>query len=528
MNIQTDLKVNIELDGIHHVEVIQPIGNDTLRLIWTFSLKGHEEPIYFKEFYTDTQFVIVDWNGWVSAYDVERRERVFETDLGGHTFTQAVFSPDKSKLHVAYARRKDRTPLLATFSLPDFTLTASQELPDKAFTRHLQVRGDGCLLGYYHEECEEEVPTRNQWIHGYYVFDPATSRVERHAMEHAQRDALIEQAPVISATRNLGVMPYWGDVDVQWDDKGEPLFPYKMVVSDLTNFNVLRILTVCRYTQSQLGKPSLSGEEMAKRLMERKPGREYEKALSDFYGDAHWCANDLEESDDGVWLDSRHGRIVNLINDSVPDREYTPLPMKQWRPSPKKWEITPEAAQQLAERDKVVILVDDLTQAEGFLQALDQRIELTEDIAAIGCGGKLAFLVKDKGGLTMEDRDFFHKALPHADASEKIKKVVDNFIKYDEADRLYIDCEETALCYAVYELAKSSPRYIETTLRYLSVIDEGHDVFNTETLIPMLMDVYGSTEHEETIRRGVLGIAVEAGFWEDALRAGRDAERPNP
>src|SRR5690606_3688162 len=55
-----------------------------------------------------------------------------------------------------------------------------------------------------------------------------------------------------------------------------------------------------------------------------------------------------------------------------------------------------EIEQETEERGKVVIVVDDLAMEAGLLQALDQMISLTKDIAAIGCGDQLAFLVKDQ------------------------------------------------------------------------------------------------------------------------------------
>src|SRR5690606_31131741 len=149
-----------------------------------------------------------------------------------------------------------------------------------------------------------------------------------------------------------------------------------------------------------------------------------------------------------------------------------------------------EIEQQIKERGKVVIAVDDLTSEKDFQDALQQMIALTEDIDAIGCGDQLAFLVRDQNGKAMDDSQFFKAASKIEGSAEKIKKIVENFANYPDAARLYINEEETALCYAVYELACFGPAYIPTIFRYLSVIDEDHDVFNTETLIPFLMETY--------------------------------------
>lgn len=559
-DMHTDLhEIIIEQDGINHVKVLKPAVNNSKQLIRSFSLHGDNEPIIFKEFYTASKFVIINWNGWLRAYDLETQERIFETQLGGSVDTRAVFSPDKTMLYVAY--NKDYNPMLAAFPLADLSKATVRELPENVYSGHLQMRRDGRLLMYFNNE--EYTSGEDEWIHGYMVYDPYTSHFERFEMPYAQRDAFEAKAPVIHVDKNIGVMPYWGDLEIEKSEMGGPLFIYKIMVFDLNDFNIQQILPVRAFSASQLACYESECDEMAEIFQERTSESEYDEAFISFCHELYSIV--FDKNDDAVWLCWRGGivRKVGLDGtvspllvttavqgennqefsffhaflkhledgflileegkkykmpladvDLTSDKEYIPVTLSVL--DEKIITSDPATEEQFqAEKGKVVIVVDDLNQAESLLHALDQMAILIEDIPALGYGDKLAFLVKDTAGLTMDDCKFFKNAQPIPGAPEKIKKVVDNFIRYERADRLYIDSEETALCYAVYELASSSPAYIETALRYLSVIDEDHDVFNTETLIPMLMEVYKGTEHEAVIREGIL--KVSNGWWAEGV-----------
>ncbi|MFP4362505.1 MAG: hypothetical protein ACLFR1_01415 [Spirochaetia bacterium] len=99
-------------------------------------------------------------------------------------------------------------------------------------------------------------------------------------------------------------------------------------------------------------------------------------------------------------------------------------------------------------------------------------------------GWKLIFLVKGKKGRKWYDEKFFTEAVKLEAAREKIKKVIENFAAYLDAEGLYIHEEATALCYAAHHLALSDPAYIDTALRYFSVIDFEHDVYCQSELNP--------------------------------------------
>lgn len=553
-------KVNIVIDGINHVEVRQvtAVGEE---VVWAFPLKGDDEPIVLQEFYTPTKFVVVNWNGWVRAFDIDAREMIFNRKMNGSINSKALLSLDKQSLYVINKINSDSK--LSIFSLEDFNELGVYSLPDNTYSSYLQIRQDGALLMYF--EDEERTPEGKKWIHGYNVLYPETLHIDRFEMQYPQSAQFGAKAPVISSSKNIGVMPYWGEVETKKNESGNPVFIYKVMVFDLNTFDVISIIPVRDYPISQLDCYESSCEKMAEVFSSDVSNSDYEETLTTFCEDLNSIVFDKKE--DAFWLCWRGGivRKVSLNNPISPllvtsflpnttgtqepfgfpffhsqliqiedgylvleehnnkymmnlqgvnlnsGDVYISIALTSFAEEGGNIKASPELEQIMEEKGKVVVKVADLTLQESYFDALDQIVSLTEDIDAIGCGEQLAFLIKDNNGTTMDDQQFFKAAISYSGAAEKIKGIIENFVKYPKADRLYITAEETALCYAVYELACSGPEYFPTIFRYLSVIDEDHDVFNTETLIPFLMETYADTEHQNTIESELR--KVSNGWW---------------
>ncbi|MFW5777493.1 MAG: hypothetical protein ACOCZB_09440, partial [Spirochaetota bacterium] len=177
------------------------------------------------------------------------------------------------------------------------------------------------------------------------------------------------------------------------------------------------------------------------------------------------------------------------------------------QPIPQDQRITivtpPGFATQIEEMGKVVVRVSNLSESASILEALDRMVELTQDIDALRDGWKLLFLVRDTKGRKWPDEKFFAEAVRVHGAGERIRRIIDNFVAYPDADQLYIHTEATALCYAVNALALSDDQWIDTALSYLAVMDFEHDVYCRETLIPNLIATYGETASGPRVRIGV-------------------------
>jgi hypothetical protein len=52
-------KVFTETEGVNHVQVFKASGNNYIN-DWNFPLKGDDQPIIFKEFYTGVYFIVME------------------------------------------------------------------------------------------------------------------------------------------------------------------------------------------------------------------------------------------------------------------------------------------------------------------------------------------------------------------------------------------------------------------------------------------------------------------------------------
>lgn len=143
---------------------------------------------------------------------------------------------------------------------------------------------------------------------------------------------------------------------------------------------------------------------------------------------------------------------------------------------------------EIPQRNEIKIEVKDLSNGESILDALSQMEAAVTDWANFA--KVLIFTVSDTNGRILDEPDFFAEAIEHEYAPERIQSIVEKFIQYPKVKYIYRNPEETALCYAVFELAKEGEVFLETILRYLAVIDLDHDVFNIENLIPILEEMY--------------------------------------
>ncbi|WP_028980653.1 hypothetical protein [Sporocytophaga myxococcoides] len=144
--------------------------------------------------------------------------------------------------------------------------------------------------------------------------------------------------------------------------------------------------------------------------------------------------------------------------------------------------------QEIPKRNEIKIEVKDLSTKESILDALTQMeaaVSDWENFAKV-----LIFSVIDLKGKALEEPDFFAEAIKHEDSQDKIQSIIEKFIQYPKVKYIYRNPEETALCYAVFELAKMGEDYLDTIFKYLAAIDMDHDVFNIENLIPLLEEMY--------------------------------------
>lgn len=546
INIMTPYKIIIERDGINHVKIIKPIDADEFELVWAFSLEGDDEPIVLKTFFTDELCVIVNWDGWVRIVDISKQEICLSEKLGMDIDAKAALSPDKTELYVI--GRNDEGALLATYSLKNFTRSTPLQLPVDSYNTYLNIRSDGNLLLYYNQE--ERTAEDEAYMHGFNVLDVKNMQITNHPLPHPQCNWFDVKEPVVIPKINRGFMPLWDKVTVKKNKEGKDVFEFKLLVFTLDTIEVIQKITVREFEQAQLAYYESDCNSMAETFKSDIWDEEYKEALTDFTQELNSIVFHSEEN--CIWLCWRGGifRRMNLKDGSLSpilatesypdstlkgvfkfptfhseiaevhedyllikehasyyrlsiegldlesDRQVLPVNLQTHETN-----IISSEEAQLAKiiRSKILIEVSDLNSKKGFHEGLDQMILLMKNIDTVRKGETLAFAIKDKKGKIMFDDTFFKEAAKDTKTLDKIAALVQLFTTYPKAGKLYLSEEETALCYANLVLAEAGAEYLHINFQYLSVIDDGHDVFNTEHLIPLLNEKYQGTPQMKII-----------------------------
>ncbi|MDR7212084.1 hypothetical protein [Flavobacterium piscis] len=528
-------KIIIEGEGLQHVKIFKAEGKGYVN-DWNFPLIGDEEPIVFSEFYNETQFIVMNWDGWIRVYDTGTKQLLLDHKLNGKVGARAILSLDKSTLYIAFSIDSGQN-YLAQLSLGTFDLK-TYELP-RIIYKTIQIRNDGNLLFYQHNW--KYVGDNKVYTHGYLVLDVNTKNIEEYELPYAPQFSFEIQAPVIDLERNRGIMP-WYDVECKTDVLGATVFEYKIVFFDLKTFQLLNILSVRDFTKSQLGSNDYDCEEMEEYFLAAEKNSGYNNALRDF----HENLTTIKVVSDGIWLCWRSGilRKINtdqilsplLVTSSLPNSTITgmfnhaffyshlyhidnsiivftdhlnffKIPLPEFDSEKTETLIalelentsldefyalyySSEKQKEIEQRDYQQIVANDLPLKQGFVDALLQIETIVLNLNTLGIGPKLSFVIKNAKGDIMYEPEFFAEAINHD--PERIKSIIEKFIEYPKIKYVYRNQEETALCHAVYELAKKEDIYFTTVLRYLAAIDLDHDVFNIENVIPLLEKTYTS------------------------------------
>jgi len=547
----------IEQEGVNHVKVFESSENEYVN-IWNFPLKGDDEPIIFKEFYSETKFAIVNWDAWVRLYDASTKEILLDYKLNGNSNSSAVLSIDNSKLYVAFTQDSSQS-YLAIFDLSTYELSI-KELPD-IYKNSIALRKDGSLLFYFHDW--NRIDGIKIFKHFYTVLDINSMSFSKFELPFAPQFSYHEFKPVIDIENNRVIFPAYDDIVVKPLDKGEPLFEYKIVLIDLNTFEIQQILSVRDFQKNQLGCSEYDCDEMANQFLSEERSKNYINALREFHDDL----NTIKVVSDGFWLCWRGGilRKVNsdfsmsplLVTASMPNSTMkgmfthtyfhshlyhidnstivfvealdfyktsmpslettdieTPIALELELTSLEelyKLSYSKEKEAEIKNRDKILIEVKDLTTKVGFIDALTQMEIMVSDLTALGIGTTLIFSIKDANGLTLDEPAFFAKAIEYE--PELIKAVIEKLIQNNKIKYIYRNSEETVLCYAVFELAKKDDIYLTTILQYLNAIDLDHDVFNLENVLPILEEKHSSKVLKQKMKNVSKALAEWYGFY---------------
>lgn len=548
-------KILIERAGVNHVKVFKSEGNG-YENYWNFPLKGDDEPVILQEFYTYSNFIIVNSHGSILVCDADTKKTLLDYKFNSEYNCNTVFSLDRSQLYINY--KEGSKDYLAAVDLKNFTIDVI-ELPYTILVKVLQIRQDGCLLFY--EVDLVYVNGKKLYKHFYHVFDRNTKVITKFELPDAPHHDFEIFFPVIDYISNSAVYPSYGDVVIKNNNKGETFFDFSVIFLDLNTFNVRNIISVRDFTKDQLGVSDYYCEEIAEQLNSVQKNEDYYEAIMEFYENL----TTIKVTENGLWLCWRggilrkinengilspllvtsllpnssmngmfnhacfHSELYFINNDVIILREHndyyksimpefsslntdTPIALEFTSISLDELyalKYSKEQINEIEEQDYIVIHVEDLSTNEGFTQALDKIVNVVSDLKSAGIGSILKFIMKDTKGQKIQEPEFFAGAVNHD--PELIQSIVETFIKNPGAKYLYRNEEETALCYAVFELAKQCDQYLATVLQYLDVIDLDHDVFNRENVLPLLQERYSTEE----ITKKMKAVSEDLAEWYD-------------
>lgn len=558
-------KIFVEQEGINHVKVLKSEGNGFVNF-WNFPLKGDDEPIIFKEFYTDSRFAIINWDGWIRLFDANIQTTLVDHKLNGKINSRAVFSLDKSKLYVTYTDDSSNHHL-AILNLNNYEID-TLTLPN-IHQKLMEIRKDGCLLFYKHDW--ETIEDKKVFKHFYSVLNLDDLKINQFELAFAPQFSFGEFKPVIDIENNRAILPVYDDVPHKTNASGEIVFEYRIALFDLDTFDITHVLSVRDFPKNQLGYYESDGEEMAELFLGTDRNKEYTNIQRDFFENL----TSIKVVKDGMWLCWRGGIIRKidsdfnlsplLVTDSLPNNTIkgmfkhayfdshlyhiddttivlaaakdlyktsiptfdtanivTPIPLPLERTSlDELYNLTysKENLKEIKLRDSIQITVTDLSTEAGIIDALTQLETIVTDLKAAGIGHTLLLIFNDTKETTLQEPEFFAKAA--AIAPERIQAILEKAMAHNSIRFIYRNEEESVLCHAVAELAKNGAAYVDTIIKYLNAIDEpDYDEFVRENIIQYLEKTYSV----EVMKKKTKAFSPELGEWYELYREEYDED----
>ena len=553
-------KFFIEQEGVNHVKVFKASGNNYVN-DWNFPLNGDDEPIIFKEFYTESRFAIINWDGWIRLYDASIKTNLADHKLNGKIDSSAVFSLDKSKLYVAYKDNNSYQNHLAILNL--YTYEIEKVTLPNVYKNSMAIRKDGCLLFYKHDW--ERIDNKKIYKHFFAVLNLETQKLDQFELPFAPQFSHGEFKPVIDIENNRIVMPLYDDVSSKTNASGEVVFEYKIALFDMNTFDITHVLSVRDFPKNQLGYYENDGEEMAELFLGSDRDSDYVEMQQEFFENL----NTIKIVEDGMWLCWRSGIVRKVSSDfilspllvtatlpnnteksmfqhtyfhshlyhihnttivleeapnfyktAVPKLDgvdfETAIPLQLEKTNlDELYNLTysKENIKEIELRDSVQIKVTDLSTKEGIINALTQIETIVSDLKAAGIGNTLLFTFSDANDNTMQEPEFFAKAV--SIAPERIQQILEKLMANNAIKYLYRNDEETALCHAVSELAKKGEAYLDTMIKYLGAIeDPDYNEFIRENVIQYLEQTYSVA----VIKEKTKAFSPQLGEWYEYYR----------
>jgi hypothetical protein len=523
-------QLNFSLEGGRTALISECINGEN-KLVWVLPLKSDDKYLSFSSFFSEDRFLLINDEGGIRTYSASKQCCLQEKQYPEVRDLKARLSECGSQLFLVYTT-KNRDQFLEVISTDTLEVDTKIDLDEKIEPRFFQLVSDRRLLFY---KTKKDWGTE-VWEHGYHDLNLETKEIRYYPMTFPAMEDFEPKAPVLDIENNIGIMPYWDQIEIKENKLGEPLYIYKIALFDLTDFEIKQVISVREFPSDQLDCYDYSCKEMEEGLGESPDSEEYQEAMAGFIENLNSIT--VDSAQQVFWLCFRTGAVrrVNYQGEMSPIWVVKSLPNfrdvepfgyttfhsrissfegvnpilsehgKRYRMlltdedfSSKESvvsveiEALPSAIDQLIISDamkdeldnssKVMVVIDDLNNESCCLDALNQLITLTQDLDSLVRNHELVFRIKDENGFEEQDT-FFKRVASIPGALDRIEQVIKNYVAYGKS--LSYNCETAALSHAVHELISVDSKYIELTAEYLGLVDPGHEVSCHEWVIPAL------------------------------------------
>ncbi|MEH0154459.1 hypothetical protein V6R21_09965 [Limibacter armeniacum] len=558
--MRSDYKLQVRHESTYSIVVFKLEDKFAIKekkkIEWILDLEGDAEPIIFCELFDPTKFLVMNWNGWLRAYDIETKTKIFDRDFNCEINCKALLNKWRNRLYVA-AEPYDEAQKVVVFDLPSLEEIEEYELPREVNVREMSLL-EGNRFNFLFYDANENYSMKTlrsvRFSHGFHVFDPASKSLTYRPLPSPPKSSISHQSPMINTDRALAVIKDWEDVEVKVDKDGNRLFVQKLIVIDMNNLEILYHFPVREFYAYQLDRNEEESLKIADILEQRKnTGHntdEYDEALTQF--NETLCSTHIDSDQEFIWItweggivrrmfingkykspllvpkelshskvqdafgvESSHTTfvsgnfdqvILNLEGDKkIIDVSEIELVNEgdEWLPvdlQPYLDEIDnsdqKEIERILKEQEFIIIEnPNESTNKWGCYDCLEEIARITADLDKYRRGHTLKFLFRFSDGVEMDEKEFFMRAVKVEYTYEIVETIIKNFTSYKDASHLYASDEDLALCYAVHYFSCSFESCLDLAFRYLSVVDFQHEVYCCETFIPELFYVYKNTKH---------------------------------
>lgn len=539
-------KLFIDRQGSYFVKVGKLNSNNEYDIIWQKDLRS-DEPLELYQFFSETQFVVVNWKGRVWIFDVEKKEKQFDQTFSTNISAKSFLTDNKNFLYIAYENETSKTAV-SKIDLSKIAIETTKEINEiNYFDSFTEFKGN---FIFYRKD--EDWDT-NEFEHFFYTYNFESGISQKHILPYPQLSQFGNIVPEIDRKNGKAILAYWGEVEKIKDEKGYPQFVFKIIIYDLNTFEVDKIIPVRIFNKRQLTYSEGEAQKTINDIINPEDKEAYNDAMTTFcenlnnividkVSQAFWvcfrggiirkidykgnmspiyATNTRRHNTSKGAFESHgfHSYIFEVKNNGVILIEHS---TKHWMAIPDIQRmnakiddfISIDITEVPKESECQVIKSEEASREEkeriynviefiGFYDGQDV-LDALEEVALLPfkqVGHYLAFLFQDAEMENYEEYEFFKSAIHVEGASEIMEKIAYKALDFGIHGVYGANNEDHALFNLFLQLVLSDKKHASLGFKFLENIDYEHDVENFGEMIDALETTLGKREFKKQLKK---------------------------